>query len=95
MALPSCLLVSVGGRRSQHPGPSPILGSLGPSHQWRHKSGVLLRGPPCAYGVSGTPHGDITLSSKPELTFLKEHQIGLCWFDALSRAKVTLSLSFT
>ena len=37
----------------------------------------------------------ITLSSKPELTFLKEHQTGACQFDALSRAKVTLSLSFT
>src|ERR1700738_2522295 len=55
MALPSCLLVSVGGRRSQSPGPSPTLGSLGPSHHWRHKSWVSLRGPPCAHGVSGIP----------------------------------------
>ena len=37
----------------------------------------------------------ITLSSKPELTFFKAHQPGACWFDALSRAKVALSLSFT
>src|ERR1700737_2800654 len=59
MALPSCLLVSVGGRRSQRPGPSPTLGSLGPSHQRRHKSRVSLRGPPCAHGVSGTPHGEL------------------------------------
>ena len=59
MALPSCLLVSVGGRRSQRPGPSPTLGSLGPSHQRRHKSRVSLRGPPCAHGVSGTPHGEV------------------------------------
>src|SRR5450631_3933704 len=59
MALPSCLLVSVGGRRSQRPGPSPTLGSLGPSHQQRHKSRVSLRGPPCAHGVSGTPHGEV------------------------------------
>ena len=37
-----------------------------------------------------------TLSSKPELTFFKEHQIGACQFDALSRAKITLeSLNFT
>ena len=37
-------------------GASPTLGSLGHSHQWRHKSWVSLRGPPCAHGVSGTPH---------------------------------------
>src|ERR1700684_543537 len=55
MALPSRLLVSVGGRRSQRPGPSPTLGSLGPSHHRRHKSRVSLRGPPCAHGVSGIP----------------------------------------
>src|ERR1700684_3273872 len=53
MALPSLLLVSMGGRRSQRPGPSPTLGSLGPSHHRRHKSRVSLRGPPCAHGVSG------------------------------------------
>ena len=35
-------------------GPSHTLGSLGPSHQWRHKSWVTLRGSPCAHGVSGT-----------------------------------------
>jgi hypothetical protein len=29
----------------------PTLGSLGPSHQWRHKSWVSLRGPPCVHGV--------------------------------------------
>ena len=56
---PLCLLVSVGGRRSQHPGPSPTLELLGPSHQRRHKSRVWLRGPPCAHGVSGTPHGEV------------------------------------
>jgi hypothetical protein len=55
MALPSWLLVSVGGRRSQRPGPSPTLVSLGPSHHRRHKSRVSLRGPPCALGVSGIP----------------------------------------
>ena len=59
MALALCLLVSVGGRRSQRLGPSPTLGSLGPSHQWRHKSQVSLRGFPCAHGVSGTPHGEV------------------------------------
>src|ERR1700738_4022088 len=59
MALPLCILVSVGGRRSQRPGPSPTLGSLGPSHQRRHKSRVSLRGPPCAHGVSGTPYGEV------------------------------------
>ena len=59
MALPSWILVSMSGRRSQHPGPSPTLGSLGPSHQWRHKSRVSLRGPPCAHGVAGTPHEEV------------------------------------
>ena len=37
----------------------------------------------------------ITLSSKPRLTFLKEHQTGACRYNALSRAKVALSLNFT
>ena len=46
MALPSWLLVSVGGRHLQCPGPSPILGSLGPSHQWR-QVGQDLASPPC------------------------------------------------
>jgi hypothetical protein len=49
----------VGGRRPKRPGPSPTLGSLGPSHQWCHKSRVSLRGPPCAHGVAGTPHGEV------------------------------------
>ena len=40
-------------------GPSPTLGSLGPSHQQRLKSRVSLRGPPCAHGISGTPHGEV------------------------------------
>src|ERR1700737_476036 len=59
MALSLCILVCVGGRRSQRPGPSPTLGSLGPSHQQRHKSRVSLRGPPCTHGVSGTPYGEV------------------------------------
>ena len=41
------------------PGPSPTLGSLGPSHQWHHKSRASLRGPPCAHGVAGTPQGEV------------------------------------
>ena len=59
MALPPRHLVFVGGRRSQCPRPSPTLGSLGPSHQQRHKSRVLIRGPPCVHGVLGTPHGKV------------------------------------
>jgi hypothetical protein len=55
MALPSWILVSVGGRRSQRPRPSSTLESLGPSHQRCHKSCVSLRGPPCTHGVSGAP----------------------------------------
>ena len=45
----------VDGRRSQRPGPSFTLGSLGPSHHWRHKSWVSLRGLPYAHGVLGIP----------------------------------------
>ena len=37
----------------------------------------------------------ITLSSKPRAAISLELQIGPCQFDALSRAKVALSLSFT
>ena len=59
MALPLCILVSVGGRRSQCPGRSPTLGSLGPSHQRRYKSRVSLRGPLCGHDVLGTPHGEV------------------------------------
>ena len=59
MALPLCLLISVGGRCAQRPGPSPTLGSLGPSHEQRHKSRVSLRSPPCAHDVSGTPLGEV------------------------------------
>ena len=50
---------SVGGRHYQHMGPSTTLGSLGPSHLWRHKSWVSLWGPPCAHGVASTPHGEV------------------------------------
>ena len=46
-------------RRSQRPGPSSILGSLGPSHQQRHTSRISLQGPPCAHGVSGTSYGEV------------------------------------
>ena len=59
MALPSCLLVFVGGRHSQCPRPSSTLGHFGPSHQQHHKSRVSLKGPPCAHGVWGIPHGEL------------------------------------
>jgi len=49
----------VGGRRSQRLGPSPTLGSLGPSHHQRHKYRVSLRGLHCAHGVSGIPFGEV------------------------------------
>ena len=47
-------------------GPSPTLGSLGSSHQWRHKSRVSLRGPPCAHGVASTPQGEVR-DKEPEM----------------------------
>ena len=59
MALPLWLVVSVDGRRSQRRGPSPALGSLGPSHPSYHKSRVSLWGPSCAHGVSDIPHGKV------------------------------------
>ena len=54
------------------PGPSPTLGSLGPSHQWRYKSRAPLRGPPCAHGVAGTPQGEVRDSEA-----LREENVGL------------------
>ena len=59
MALSLWLLISIGEGHSQHPGPSPILGSFGPSHQRHHKSRVSLEGFLCAQGVLGTPHGEM------------------------------------
>jgi hypothetical protein len=70
MAFPSWLLVSVSGRRSQRPGPSPTLGSLGPSHHRRHKSRVSLRGPPCALGVSGISFGEVRDSNGSAFTYV-------------------------
>ena len=55
----SWFLISVGGRCSQHPGPSLTLGSLGPSHPWCHKSRVSLLGPPCAHHVASIPHEEV------------------------------------
>jgi hypothetical protein len=62
--------------RSQRPGPSPTLGSLGPSHYRRHKSWVSLQGPLCALGVSGISFGEVRdthphqIESMPSLTTL-------------------------
>ena len=47
------------GGVSNAPGPSSTLGSLGPSHQWRHKSQVSLWDPCCAHGVGGTSKGEV------------------------------------
>ena len=55
MALPSCFLVSMGGRRSQHPGPSSTLTSLGLSHQRRHMSWVITSGSPLCSSCCGHP----------------------------------------
>jgi hypothetical protein len=73
----------MGGRRSQRPGPSPTLGSLGHSHHRRHKSQVSLRGPPCAHGVSGIHFGEVRdrwcckLSDNLEMSSLES--TALCW----------------
>ena len=92
MALPSWLLVSVGGRRSQRLGPSPALGSLGPSHQWCHKSRVSLWAPPCAHGVVGTPHGEVHGNCLQTLTFSF-----VCWAQWLANPNcwiVTLAFAY-
>ena len=80
------------------PGPSPTLGSLGPSHQWHHKSRASLRGPPCAHGVAGTPQGEVRDTGPPirnletALIHADGHAIpvlflvgadGFCWVRAL------------
>jgi hypothetical protein len=49
------------------PGPSLTIGSLGPSHLWRHKSQASLRSPSCAYGIAGTPHGEVRNNHDPWL----------------------------
>ena len=59
MALPSRLLVPVGGRPFQRLGPSPTLGSLGPSYHQRHKSRVSLRGLPLCPWCFGHPFGEV------------------------------------
>jgi hypothetical protein len=63
IALSSWLLVPVGGRRFQRPGPSSTIGSFGPSHHRCHKSRVSFRGSPCAHGVSGIPFGEVRNTS--------------------------------
>jgi hypothetical protein len=68
----------VGGKRSQRPGPSPTLGSFGPSHHWRHKSRVSLRGPPCFHGVSGIPFGEVRDISSALFKFKCFHYFPLC-----------------
>ena len=49
----------MGGRYSQYPGPSPTLGSFGPSHHRRPKSRVSLRCLPYAHGALGTLHEEV------------------------------------
>jgi hypothetical protein len=45
MALPLWLVIFVGGRRSQRPGPSSRPGSIGPFYQRRHKSRMSFMAP--------------------------------------------------
>ena len=71
-------LVSVGERCLQLLGPSPTLGSLGPSHLWRHKSWLSLQGTPCVHVVAGTPHGEVRdILSLSVLKFLEGDEVGL------------------
>ena len=62
-------------------GPSPILGSLGPSHQWRHKSRASLQGPPCDHGVAGS------LQEEVRNSFLEEEK---CLSDSESKKEEAL-----
>ena len=84
MAIPSWLLVFVGGRRPQHSRPSPTVGSFRPSHLWRHKSRTSLRGLHGAHGVVGTPHGevrDMVCYVCVDLGFVCGNiDVATCWF---------------
>jgi hypothetical protein len=71
MALPSWLLVFVSGRCLQCPGPSLKPRPLGSFHQCCYKSWVSLWDPPCAHGVSGTPHEEVR--NNVHVLFLLDH----------------------
>ena len=58
LALPTRLLVSIGGRHSQRLGPSPTLASLGPSHQQCHKSQVSPGSHFCPWCLAHSLWGD-------------------------------------
>ena len=90
MALPPCFLVFVGGRHSQRLGSSPTLGSLGPSHQLRHKSRVSLRGPPCAHDVSDTPHGEVRDNENTWVPWISSQ---CCWEVYILTNKNTFCMS--
>ena len=74
-----------------------VLLPLGLDGEWNPfaLSLVTMSQAKCKGHLINPPNMLITLSSKPKLTFSKEHQTGMCRFDALSRAKVTLSLGST
>ena len=74
-ALPSWLPVFMDRRHSQRPGPSPTLGSFGPSYQQRHKSRVSLRGLPCTHVVLGTSYGNTTTSRREHTWMSFCHQL--------------------
>ena len=55
---------------SQHPGPSSILGLLGISNLWHHKSRASLRDPFCGHGVMGTPQREVLTTLKTTMVFV-------------------------
>ena len=78
------------------PGPSPTLGSLGPSHQWRHKSRASLWGPPCAHGVAGTPQGEVRDNHGLTTTIMSDcgtQFVSMLWTEVCQLVKITRRLS--
>jgi hypothetical protein len=79
MALLLWLLASMGGKRSQRPGSSPTLESLGPFHLWHHISRVSPHGAPCIHDVVGTPYGEVHDKSHLKMLQNKIIRMKVCW----------------
>jgi len=86
MALPSWLMVSVGGRRSKRSRPSPTLKPLVLFHQWRHNTLMSLWGPFCAHCVGGTTHGEVC-----DIFFLKRSSNFLAFTMSFATTQMVFS----
>ena len=80
MALPLSFVVYMDKTRSQYPGPSPTLRSLGPSHQQHHNFQVSLRIHFYAHGISGTPREEVRDIFLPPIKIDALIDAALCLF---------------